>query len=261
MIEQVLRVATEAARAAGEILRERAGHLGKVEFKEGNDPVTEVDLMCEREIIRRIQQHFPGHAILAEESGESDGAGSPDKWIIDPLDGTINYSHGFACYAVSIAFESAGELLAGVVYNPSQDELFAAARGAGATLNGEPISVSRTRRLDRSLLATGFSPRAPDYLDINIENFRRMMVVSQAIRRPGSAVLDLCYTAMGRFDGFWEMLLKPWDVAAGALIVREAGGRVTRYDGSPYTIYDQDILATNGHVHQAMAETLLPFAG
>lgn len=261
MIGEVLEVAIAASRAAGDIQRTRIGRIGRVEFKEANDPVTEVDLLCEREIIRRIQDRFPGHNILAEESGGREGAPSPHKWIIDPLDGTINYSHGFPCYGVSIAFESEGVVRAGVVYNPSLDELFAAQKGGGATLNGRPIRVSGTGTLDRSLLATGFSPRVLRSSDNNMENFRRFMGAAQAIRRPGSAVLDLCYTAMGRFEGFWEMKLKPWDMAAGALMVEEAGGRVTRFDGAPFTAYDAEILASNGLVHQAMVEILRPAGG
>lgn len=254
-MREILEVAIAAAREAGRIQRQRVGRLGHVEYKEANDPVTEVDLLCEREIIRRIQERFPGHDILAEESGGREGVSSPHKWIIDPLDGTINYAHGFPCYAVSIAFESEGVLRAGVAYNPSLDELFVASRGEGATLNGERIRVSGIDTLDRSLLATGFAPAVVlRSLDNNIENFHRFMKVAQAVRRPGSAVMDLCYTAMGRFEGFWEMKLKPWDLAAGVLIVEEAGGRVTRFDGAPFTIYGPEVLASNGLVHQAMID-------
>jgi myo-inositol-1(or 4)-monophosphatase len=250
-------VAVEAAQAAGEIQRERAGNFGRVEYKGASDPVTEVDLLCEAEIIRRIQAVFPGHAILAEESGTREGAvSSSNKWIIDPLDGTLNYSHGYPCYCVSIGFEEDGEVTVGVVYNSCLDELFVAEKGKGATLNGRPIQVSKVDSLENSFLVTGFSPKVIHSAEDNLDHFCRFMKASQAVRRPGSAVLDLCYTAMGRFEGFWEMKLGPWDMAAGSLIVKEAGGRVTQFDGSPFSTYGKEMLATNGHIHQSMVDIL-----
>ena len=255
MIEAV-KVAVEAALAAGKILRERKDRMGKVSYKEFYDPVTEVDLLCEKTIIDRIKETFPHHDILAEESGNASGNPSPSKWIIDPLDGTLNYSHGDPCYCVSIGLEHEGQLEVGVVYNPCLDELFVAARGKGATLNSIPIKVSTIPTLQESLLVTGFHPKVVNSLDDNLNHFCRFMKKCQAVRRPGSAAMDLVYTAMGRFEGFWELKLSPWDVAAGALIVTEAGGTLTKFDGSPATIYDEEVLASNGLVHQEMVDVL-----
>ncbi|MFQ5450858.1 MAG: inositol monophosphatase family protein [Nitrospinaceae bacterium] len=251
-----LAVAIEAALAAGRIQSDRKKNIGKISPKGGHDLVTEVDYLCEQEIIRIIKQRFPDHDFLAEESGTSQGTKSPRKWIIDPLDGTINYAHGVPCYCVSIALEEAGEVVVGVVYNPSLDELFAAEKGQGATLNSEPISVSAISDLKESLLVTGFTPEVVRSPNNNLKEFSRFLKACQALRRPGSAAIDLCYTAMGRFEGFWEMRLHPWDVAAGVLLVREAGGEVTRLDGSPFSIYDRDVLASNGRVHQDMVRIL-----
>ncbi len=251
-----LRVAIDAALAAGKIQQERNGKLGEVKNKgAAGDFVTEVDLLCEQEIISRIQKHFPDHRILAEESGGTEGSSS-NRWIIDPLDGTLNYSHGYPCYCVSIGMESDGELKVGVVYNPCLDELFVAEKGKGATLNDRPISVSTTSLLKESLLVTGFTPKILGTRDNNLDHFCDFMRACQAVRRPGSAALDLVYTAMGRFEGFWEIGLHPWDMAAGVLIVEDAGGKVTRFDGSPFSVEDREILASNGHVPQAMVDVL-----
>jgi myo-inositol-1(or 4)-monophosphatase len=249
-------VAVEAARAAGRILKERADSIGKIQYKGEIDPVTEVDLLCEQEVIGRIKKAFPGHAFLAEESGAT--AGDADHlWIIDPLDGTVNYAHGYPCYCVSIGYQHKGEVVVGVVYNPCLDELFVAGKGQGATLNGNPISVSTTTDLKQSLLATGFPYDINESSDNNLDHFQNFIVACQAIRRPGSAAMDLCYTAMGRFEGFWELKLHPWDFAAGWLMVEEAGGTVTRFDGSPFQMGDRSILTSNGHIHQAMIDVLM----
>ena len=220
------------------------------------DVVTEVDLLCEKEIISHIQSAFPGHAILAEESGETQGD-VKNKWIIDPLDGSLNYSHGYPCYCVSIGLEHDGEPVIGVIYNPNLDELFVAEKGQGATLNGKPIKVSSVNTLEKSLLVTGFTPKIVGSEDDNLNHFYNFMRSCQAVRRPGSAAMDFCYTAMGRFDGFWEAHLNPWDMAAGALIVRESGGTVTTFDGGPFSIYGSHVLATNGKVHQQMVDILV----
>ena len=256
MSDTPLQVAVEAARAAGRILKERADSIGEVEYKGEIDPVTEVDLLCEQEVITTIKKRFPDHAFLAEESGDTEGD-ADHLWIIDPLDGTVNYSHGYPAYCVSIGYQSKGEMRAGVVYNPCLDELFVAEKGQGATLNGQPIAVSNTTDLKRSLLATGFPYDINESSDNNLDHFQKFITSCQAIRRPGSAALDLCYTAMGRFEGFWEMKLHPWDYAAGWLLIEEAGGKVTRFDGSPFQMGDRSILASNGHVHQAMVEVLM----
>ncbi len=252
-----VQVAVEAARAAGRIQSEHIGNICDISEKDGvrGDVVTEVDLLCEKEIIDRIQKSFPDHTILAEESGGTQGD-AKNKWIIDPLDGTLNYSHGFPCYCVSIGLECEGELVVGVIYNPNLDELFVAEKGQGATLNGRPIRVSTTDTLEKSLLVTGFTPKIVGSEDDNLDHFCNLMKACQAVRRPGSAAIDFCYTAMGRFDGFWEAHLNPWDMAAGVLIVREAGGIVTAFDGGPFSIYDNNVLATNGYVHQEMVSIL-----
>jgi len=252
-----VQVAVEAARAAGHIQSEHIGNIGDISEKGGvrGDVVTEVDLLCEKEIIDRIQKSFPGHTILAEESGGTQGD-AKNKWIIDPLDGTLNYSHGFPCYCVSIGLECEGELVVGVIYNPNLDELFVAEKGQGATLNGRPIRVSTTDTLEKSLLVTGFTPKIVGSEDDNLDHFCNLMKACQAVRRPGSAAIDFCYTAMGRFDGFWEAHLNPWDMAAGVLIVSEAGGFVSAFDGGPFSIYDNNVLATNGYVHQEMVNIL-----
>jgi len=254
----IVKVAVEAALAAGKVQAEHVDKIQSVSEKSGlrGDVVTEVDLLCEKEIIDRIQKVFPCDAILAEESGETLGDVGR-KWIIDPLDGSLNYSHGYPCYCVSIGVEHEGELVVGVIYNPNLDELFVAEKGQGATLNGKTIKVSTTKTLEKSLLVTGFSPKIIGSEDDNLKHFCNFMKSCQAVRRPGSAAMDLCYTAMGRFDGFWEACLSPWDMAAGVLIVREAGGRVTAFDGEPLSIYGGYILATNGQIHQHMVDILL----
>ncbi len=258
-IKDAVEVAIDAARAAGKIQRERADQIGEIKYKgHASDPVTEIDLLCEHEIIRRIQKVFPDHDFLAEESADTYSAKEADgKWIIDPLDGTLNYSHGYPCYCVSIALEYREEIVVGVIYNPCLDEMFVAEKGKGATMNSYPISVSQTDQLQSSLLVTGFAPQLKESLNKNLEYFCQFMHACQAVRRPGSAAMDLCYTAMGRFEGFWEMKLKPWDVAAGTLIMQEAGGKVTKFDGSPVSVYDHEILATNGLVHQQMVDVFL----
>jgi len=249
-------VAVEAAMAAGKIQRERSGHVGPIHYKGQIDPVTEVDTLCEQEITRRIKASFPDHDILAEESGDLVRSGSKSKWIIDPLDGTVNYTHGYPCYCVSIALEHEGDVVLGVVYNPVLDELFAAEKGKGATLNGKPITVSPIADLQKSLLVTGFAYDVGHSPDNNLNHFGNFVKECQAVRRPGSAAMDLVYTAMGRFEGFWELKLHAWDMAAGQLIVKEAGGMVSRFDGSPLDIYGDEILASNGRVHQTMIEVL-----
>ena len=254
----VVKVAVEAALAAGKIQAERANKIQSISEKSGlrGDVVTEVDFLCEKEIIDRIQKVFPRDTILAEESGETLG-NLNKKWIIDPLDGSLNYSHGYPCYCVSIGVEHNDELVVGVIYNPNLDELFVAEKGQGATLNGKNFKVSTTKTLEKSLLVTGFTPKIVGREDDNLKYFCDFMKSCQAVRRPGSAAMDLCYTAMGRFDGFWEACLNPWDMAAGVLIVREAGGRVTAFDGGLFSIYENNILATNGEIHQQMVDILV----
>jgi myo-inositol-1(or 4)-monophosphatase len=248
-------VAERAARAAGQLLRERIHSIREIRHKGLVDLVTDVDEQSERLVRQIILSTFPTHSILGEEGGSVAGEDPRNRWIVDPLDGTTNYAHGFPFFCVSIAFEANGQLLVGVVYDPSLDELFVAERGKGATLNGRPLQVSAEASLGRALLATGFPydrllfPRA-------MKAFEVMSLRSRAVRRAGSAALDLCYVACGRFEGYWEFVVNPWDLAAGSLLVEEAGGRVTRVDGSTFTVECGEVLASNGAVHQAMVEAL-----
>ena len=256
----MLDFAIETAREAGRVLAERFGRASlEVTHKGDIDLVTESDLAAERVIVERIRSYYPRHAVLAEEAGKvaaAEGAGtSAYKWIVDPLDGTTNYAHGYPCYSVSIALEREGELVIGVIHDPTRDETFAAERGRGATLNGRPIRVSEIQDLNEALLCTGY-PYDVRGQDNFVRNFKNFILHAQGVRRDGSAALDLAYVACGRFDGFWEEGLRPWDVAAGALLIEEAGGRVSRYDDAPYDIYTPPIMASNGLVHEAMMRVL-----
>lgn len=243
------------AREAGILLRERLHEDHTVGYKGENDLVTETDRLSEALILRRIAEVFPDHAILAEESPERH-TGSDFRWIIDPLDGTTNYAHGFPFFCVSIALEVEGVVRLGAVYNPIQDEFFLAQKGAGARLNGRPMAVSRTNELSRSLLGTGFPYDIRENRNNNLNYFRTMAKRAQAIRRPGSAALDLAYVAAGRFDGFWELKLSPWDTAAGWLLITEAGGIVTDLTGAPYGLSSLHLLASNGLIHREMLALL-----
>jgi myo-inositol-1(or 4)-monophosphatase len=252
----MLDFAIQTARDAGRVLAEKFGRASLAVTRKGEiDLVTEADLAAEQLIVERIRSHYPRHAILAEESGESEAQGGGFKWIVDPLDGTTNYAHGYPCFCVSIALEHDGEIVVGVVYDPTRDELFAAERGEGATLNGRRIRVSDADDLNRALVCTGFPYDVRDRGDF-ARHFRNFIMHSQGVRRDGSAALDLAYVAAGRFEGFWEEGLNPWDVAAGKLLVEEAGGRVSRYDGSPFSVYRAPVLASNGLVHDAMMRVL-----
>lgn len=233
MDSNFLIVAEKAARTAGGILLMHLGRPLDVEFKGDADIVTRVDRLSEEAIVSIIRDAYPGHQILAEEGTSWQGK-SEYRWIIDPLDGTTNYAHSFPCFAVSIGLEASGRMIAGVVYDPVRDECFTAAEGNGAYLNGNPIHVSATDRLDLALLATGFPYDRRKNPDKYLELFRKFMMKAQEIRRPGSASIDLCYLASGRIDGFWECKLKPWDVAAAVVIVREAGGRMSDFKGNSY---------------------------
>ncbi len=237
-------------------MRERIDSIGEVRHKGTVDIVTDVDVQSEQLICAAIGAAFPSHTMLAEEGGgRVDGADRRFRWIVDPLDGTTNYAHGFPFFAVSIGLEVEGRLRLGVAYAPVLDELFVAEAGGGATLNGQPINVSATSDLGQALLATGF-PYERDAVPRALRSFEALSLRSQAVRRAGSAVLDLCYVACGRFDGYWEHVVKPWDLAAGALIVTEAGGAVSSDDGSPFDVDRGSVLATNGRLHAAVAGTL-----
>ena len=254
-LTELLRFAEDTARGAGDILKKRFNHAHRVRYKGRIDPVTEADVRAEKYIVSRLQKTYPEHSILAEEGSDRESR-SPFRWVIDPLDGTVNYAHSFPVYCVSIAVEHRGRSVTGAVYDPERDEMFSAALGLGARLNGHRIRVTDEKRLDRSLLATGFSYSVATARRNNLGYFARMVKTAQAVRRPGSAAIDLCWLACGRLDGFWELHLHPWDTAAAMLIVTEAGGRVTRFDGSPYTIFYDEILASNGRIHQQMQAVL-----
>lgn len=244
------------ARRAGEMLRAGFGKRHHIDYKGLIDLVTEVDHQVEAYLLGEIRQRFPDHRILAEESGVQAGDNCC-LWYVDPLDGTVNYAHGVPIFTVSIAFETHGERRLGVVYDPMRDEMFSAEKGRGAWLNGEPIRVSTTPDLDHSLLVTGFPYDIRQNPDNNLDHFARFSLLTQGVRRLGSAALDLCYVAAGRFDGFWEMRLSPWDVAAGALIAEEAGAIVTNMHGGPdYLSKPQSILAANPFIHPLMLAVL-----
>jgi myo-inositol-1(or 4)-monophosphatase len=250
-----LAVASDAAHRAGAILRENLAGPRQVTYKGEINLVTEIDRLSEQTVVSVLLEAFPHHGILAEEDARIENS-SGYLWIIDPLDGTTNYAHGYPSFSVSIGLEQAGEIVLGVVYDPMRDELFAAQRGKGATLNGRRIGVSRCELLIRSLLATGFPYDRATSPQNNLDHFNALIMVSQEIRRSGSASLDLCAVAAGRLDGYWELKLQPWDVAAGSLIVREAGGKVSDLSGTRFSIRDPQIVASNGAIHDQMLAIL-----
>ena len=254
-MDKFLTVASDAARRAGNILRENIHGIREISYKGDINLVTEMDMRSERIVVETILASFPDHGIIAEEETSIRNE-SGYRWIIDPLDGTTNYAHGYPCFSVSIALEHEGDVIAGVVYDPMRDELFAARKGKGASLNGKLIRVTAVDTLIKSLLATGFPYDRKVSEKNNMDFFHDLLMASQEVRRDGSAALDLCYVASGRFDGFWELKLKPWDVAAGSLIVAEAGGMITDFSGRRFSILDEEILATNGRIHQHMIDIL-----
>ena len=244
------------ARQAGEILRAGYGKHIQISHKGTIDLVTEIDRRSEQYLLGEINRRYPNHHIMSEESGEIPGE-ECCLWYIDPLDGTVNYAHQVPVFTVSIAYQQDGVLQLGVVYDPLRDELFSAERGKGATLNSEEISVSKTTLLDRSLLSTGFAYDIRTHPETNLDHFARFSLRCQGIRRLGSAALDLCYVACGRFEGFWELRLNAWDIAAGALIAEQAGALVTDIHGNPdYMAQPQSILAANPTLHDAMLHVL-----
>lgn len=245
----------ELASGAGAILKKGFSLSKSVDYKGRIDPVTQYDRKAEHYIVSRITKKHPDHEVLAEE-GSGAGVRSAYRWIIDPLDGTVNYMHGFPIYCVSIAVEHEGLVVAGAVFDPERNEMFSAGLKCGAYLNRSRLSVSSESRLQRALLATGFAYDIGTARRNNLGLFARMAKKAQGIRRPGSAALDLCWLAAGRIDGFWELKLHPWDTAAAALAVTEAGGTVSRIDGRPYSIYDKNLLASNRRLHRAMIAVL-----
>lgn len=254
-LDNLLDIAISAVKESGRIQKEWLGKDKKVELKGEINLVTEVDKKCEERVVEIIKEAFPQHNILTEETPMPEGSSSY-RWIIDPLDGTTNYAHGYPCFCTSIALELEGESVLGAVYDPFLDELFTAQKGKGAFLNGERISVSETERLTEALICTGFPYDLRESPVNNLDHFNNFIMEARAIRRDGSAALDLCYVAAGRFDGFWELKLNPWDVAAGKLIVEEAGGVVSNFAGGPLDIYGQETLASNGRIHGEMIGVL-----
>ena len=256
-LEIFLDIATEAAIAAGVILQDNWGKLEQIEEKGvAGDLVTEADRLAEAEILKVLHRHVPDHQILAEESGQLGKIESEYLWAIDPLDGSTNYAHGYPVSAVSVGLSIEGIPQVGVVYNPFRNELFRAAKGLGATCDRRPIRVSQTATLSKSLLVTGFAYDRRETADNNYAEFCYLTHLTQGVRRSGSASLDLTDVACGRLDGYWERGLKPWDITAGIVIVEEAGGKVTAYDGSSLDLHSGRILATNGLVHDSLSEAL-----
>lgn len=248
--------AVDFAREAGAIVRAGYGTVHAPERKGRIDLVTEYDKRSEALLLARIAERFPAHAVLAEESGAREAAGASVRWLVDPLDGTTNFAHNYPFFAVSVGVEVDGAMAAGAVYDPVRDELFAAAAGHGATLNGAPIRVSAVDALGDALLVTGFPYDVREHPERHLPAFTAFLLRAQGVRRDGSAALNLCYLAMGRFDGFWEHHLAPWDVGAGSLIVGEAGGLVTDLEGGPFRVDGRRILASNRRLHPAMIAVL-----
>ena len=253
----MINVAIEAAREAGKFLKYSVGKVRTIETKQGEERnlVSEIDRGSEEKIISLIKRHYPSHGILAEESGGSD----PDAeylWIIDPLDGTTNFLHGLPVFSVTIGIARRGEIIAGVVYDPNQDILYSAEKGSGAYMNGRRMKVSTTGKLIDSLLMTGFPYDVAQNPGQAVEHFVDFLMEAGGIRRFGSAAIDLCYVAAGRLDGFWEVNLNPWDMAAGILLVTEAGGKVSDFAGAPLSIFGKKVVASNGVIHDAMVSVL-----
>ena len=252
-----LELASAIAREAGALQRERLLEPRVIETKSSAiDLVTDVDTACDALIVERISAAFPNDDVLTEETGDARKGQSGYRWVVDPLDGTTNYAHGVPHFAVSIGVERDGERVAGVIYDPMRDELFAAALGGGLRLNGEPVRVSAATELERAVLATGFAYDVHHGEVPNLDYFGRFMKRARAIRRMGSAALDLAWVACGRFDGFWEMHLHAWDVAAGLLLIEEGGGRISDFDGSPPPASGARLIASNGGLHAALLDVL-----
>jgi len=242
----------EVTKKAGDFVQTKwASSTHNFSYKVDREIVTEVDLQSQEILVTEIQKRFPAHGILAEEN-DMDIVGDKEyKWIIDPIDGTTNFAHSYPCFCVSVGLEHMGEIVAGAVYDPTREEMFRAVVGGGAFLNDRQIHVSKAQKLQDSLLCTGF-PYDLRESSTNLKEFCKFALCSQGIRRDGSAALDLCYVACGRFDGFWEMTLKPWDIAGGYMIIKEAGGKITSCTGGKLSIYGQPVLATNGQIHDEM---------
>jgi myo-inositol-1(or 4)-monophosphatase len=260
-LDEVLDHAIQAAKLAADILVDRFGSLepGEIQKKAATDFVTEVDTEAENAIIEYIRGHYPGHSIFAEESG-TDTARSDFQWLIDPLDGTKNYIHGLPNYAVSIGFSYGSEIVTSVIYIPPRDELFTAIKGKGAYLNDAPIHVSTASDFSSCMIVTGFPHARKEYLDVYLDCFKSLFLQVSAIRRPGAAAVDLAYLACGRHDGFWEFKLNPWDIAAGVLLIKEAGGVVSDPFGGGNYFETGDLVAGNSEIHKRIVETIGPIS-
>ncbi|MDM8525230.1 inositol monophosphatase family protein [Desulfococcaceae bacterium HSG8] len=254
-LEYIKRTGIAAAYQGGKVLRSYFGRTFEVNKKGAIDLVTEADIGSEKSIIEAIRALFPDHSILAEESGVTKGS-NDHQWIIDPLDGTTNFAHQLSLFCVSIAFAVKGNIAVGIVLNPISGELFTAVAGKGAELNGRPVRVSGSGTVSDSLLVTGFPYNFKENFDLLLTRFSNCLDAARGVRRLGSAALDLCFVACGRFDGFWEQNLNPWDTAAGMLIAAEAGARVTDFSDNPFTVDKKEILATNGKIHEEMLSLL-----
>ncbi len=247
-----LETAADIAREAGAVLMNWFERGVSFELKGDFDLVTQADKASELLVVERLGSHFPSHSVVAEE-GTGQDRGSEFRWYVDPLDGTTNFAHGFPMFNVTLALEQAGRLIAGVIFDPLRNEMFAAERGGGAYLNNRRIHVSKAPRLEDSLLATGF-PSFKRHLNVNVHFFHQIAMTTHGVRRGGSAALDLAYTACGRLDGFWEFGLNPWDQAAGILLVEEAGGRCSDMKGGPVDVRGKHMVATNGKIHDQTVE-------
>jgi len=255
-LHELLTVAVNAGREAGAILLDYARSGFRIEHKNPINLVTDADRAAEQCVVDHIQRQYPSHGILAEERGRIKPEASPYLWIIDPLDGTTNFAHGYPAYCVSIGLELHGRVVLGVIFDPTRNELFSAVQDGGAHMNGTALHVSSLDTLNSSLLVTGFAYDIRETRQNNLDHFARFALKAQGLRRTGSAALDLAYVAAGRFDGFWEVSLHPWDMAAGAVIVHEAGGQLTNFRGQELSIYGRELVASNGRIHRAMLEVL-----
>jgi len=255
-LQEITLFTRDTAGAAGKKLLRWNKRRNRISFKGRVNLVTEADLASEKYITKTITKKYPDHSILAEEEKPQDKK-SDYRWIIDPLDGTTNFAHNFPFYCISIALEYKDEIVAGVVYDPVRNEMFYAYLNGGSYLNGKKNSVTTQNKLEKSLLATGFPYDIGTSPENNLKQFNKFARTAQGVRRAGSAALDLCYLACGRFDGFWELKLHPWDTAAGKIIIEEAGGKVTDFAGDKYSIYDKYLLATNGKIHNQMKDVLV----
>jgi myo-inositol-1(or 4)-monophosphatase len=256
-MEAFFSTAWRAAEAGGALIRESWQQATDIHYKSAIDLVTATDRRAENAIVRVLQKEFPGHSILAEEGTTIDHPQSGYRWIVDPLDGTTNFAHAYPSVAVSIALEERGEIILGLVYDPVREEKFHAVKGSGAFLSGGQIRTSKVAELDKALLGTGFPYDRRERADFYLSFWKAFMARCQGVRRTGSAALDLCYLACGRLDGFWEFKLHPWDTAAGSLIIREGGGKLSDFLGNSFSIFGEQTLASNGLIHEEMLGVMM----